>query len=519
MLAGEHPGADWRLAMRVRRLGCWLTVGATVVVLGLCRPAGAEPADALLDAVKRADNTAVRTLLTQRIDVNQPGLDGTTALHWAVHRDSLDLVDLLIRAGAQVNAANRYGVAPLSLACENGNAVIAERLLEAGADANAVAGGDAALLTAARTGNVAVVKALLAHGASVNATESWRGQSALMWAAIENNAAAATALVEAGADLTQRSKGGFTALLFAIRSGRIAAVRALLDAGANVNETMPDGTSGLVLAIINAHYELAAVLVDRGADANADGQGWTPLIQVAWSRRPNGGLANPSAVPTGTLDSAKLVERLLAHGADPNGRLKKDRNLGLDDRNNLNRVGATPFLLAAKSGDVELMRILVAHGADPRLPTIDHSTPLMAAAGVGVWNVGESAGTNEEALEAVKLALALGGDVNAANDFGYTALHGATHRGANAIVQLLADNGARIDAPLTKDGPMRGGSLAWKAGWTPLTIAQGVFYAGTFKRQLETAQLLRELMTARGLPVVEQADSSAAPGAATPGLP
>jgi ankyrin repeat protein len=498
--------------MRLTGVGsCWV---ALILSVGSLDAAGAEVT--LTEAVKNADVVAVRALLQQRVDVNQSESDGTTALHWAVHRDDLPIVDLLIRAGANVQAANRYGVAPLSLAAENGNATIIERLLEAGADPNAVAGGDTVLMTAARTGSVGAVKALLARGALVNATESWRGQTALMWAAIENNAAAATALVNAGADLHQRSKGGFTALLFAIRSGRIDAVRALLESGADVNETMPDGTSGLVLAIINAHYQLAAVLVDHGADPNADTQGWTPLHQVAWSRRPNGGLANPPAVPTGTLDSLELIKRLLAHGATVDARLKKDRNLGLDDRNNLNRVGATPFLLAAKSGDLEMMRVLVAHGADPLLPTLDHSTPLMVAAGVGVWNVGESAGSNDEALAAVKLALELGGDVNAANDFGYTAMLGAAHRGATAIVQLLAERGARLDAALTSDGPMRGGALAWKAGWTSLTIAEGVFYAGTFKRQLETAQLLRQLMAARGLPTDQHADGST-PAAAPAG--
>jgi ankyrin repeat protein len=371
-------------------------------------------------------------------------------------------------------------------------------------------------MTAARTGSAGVIRALLAYGADANARESWRGQTALMWAAIENNAGAVRALVDGGADVGLRSKGGFTALLFAVRAGRIEAVRALLESGANVNEAMPDGTSALVLAIINAHYELAWVLADNGADVNADAQGWTPLHQLAWTRRPNGGLANPAAVPTGTLDSLELARRLLRRGAAPDARLKKDRNLGLDDRHNLNRIGATPFLLAAKAADAALMRVLVDHGADPLLPTEDHSTPLMVAAGVGVWNVGESAGTNEEALEAVKLALDLGGDVTAANDFGYTALHGAAHRGANAIVELLVGKGARLDARLTKDGPMRGGSLAWKAGWTPLAIADGVFYAGTFKRQLETAALLRRLMGEQGLPLETQADATGGSAAADP---
>jgi uncharacterized protein len=489
--------------MTRRVLGVWCTAFA----LSASSVAGASRVVPLSEAIRKQDAAAVRTLLQQHVDVNLVEGDGTTALHWAAHLADLDTVTLLLDAGANVEAANRYGVKPLSLACETANAAVVERLLEAGADANVVAGGDTALMTAARSGNVAVIRALLDYGADVNAHESWRGQTALMWAATENNAGAVKALVEGGADLGQRSHGGFSALLFAVRAGRIEVARALLESGANVNETLPDGTSALVLAIINAHYELAGVLVDSHADVNADAQGWTPLHQLAWTRRPNGGLANPAAVPTGTLDSLDLARRLLEHGAAPNARLKKDRNLGLDDRHNLNRIGATPFLLAAKAADVDLMRVLVEHGADPLLPTSDHTTPLMAAAGVGVWNVGESPGTNEEALEAVKLALALGGDVTATNDFGYTALHGAAHRGANDIIELLVSKGARLDAPLTKDGPMRGGSLAWKAGWTPLTIADGVFYAGTFKRQLETASLLRKLMTERGLPVDSQPET------------
>ena len=282
-------------------------------------------------------------------------------------------------------------------------------------------------------------------------------------------------------------------MLFATRAGHIETTRVLLEAGADVNGTLSDGTSALALAIINAHYELAAVLLDAGADPNADGQGWTALHQVAYTRSPNIGLANPGALPTGTVSGLALVSRLVEHGANVNARHTKERQLknGLDDRNVLNRVGATPFLLAAKHADAALMRALVVHGADPLLTTEDGTTPLMAAAGVGIWVVGESAGTNEEALEAVQLALELGGDVNAVDDYGYTALHGAAHRSAVAIVRLLADEGATLDAQLTKTNPKRG---AAKEGWTPLTIAEGVFYANTFKRSFETAALLRDLM-------------------------
>lgn len=469
----------------------WIVVFAVGSALAL-----AQDDAALVDAVKRADPAAIRNLLARHVDVNAPEADGTTALHWAVHRQDLGTVDALIRAGASVTAANRYGVTPLALAAEGGSAPILERLLKGGADPNTVvADGQTPLMTAARTGNVDAIKVLLSYGADVRAHERWRGQTALMWAAAENNAGAARVLLEAGSEPSARSSGGFTPLLFAVRAGHIDTAEVLWSAGANVNDTLPDGTSAVVLAVMNAHYEMAARLVKSGADPNAAEQGWTALHQLAWTRRPNKGFANPGPVPTGRLSSLALVSELVAAGANVNAREAKEPKDGY--RNLLGRAGATPFLLAAKSADVDFMRALLAKGADPRLPTFDRTTPLMAAAGVGIWAVGESPGTNEDALEAVKLTIELGGDVTAVNDYGYTALHGAVHRGANAVVQLLADKGAKLDATLTKSG---GGGVGWKEGWTPLAIADGLFYANSFKRYPETAALLRRLMQERGLP-------------------
>ena len=538
------------MALRApRALGLTLWLAVCFLVPNL----GAASTDApLVNAVKLGDTAAVRVLLGQHPDVNAAEPDGTTALHWAVQRDNLEVVDLLLRAGASAKTANRYGVTPLSVACTNGNAAIIQKLLNAGADPNAPApDGETALMTAARTGKVAAVKMLLASGADVNAKEQARGQSALMWAAAENHAEAAAALVEANADVSARSNGGFTALLFAVRAGSMDAVKILLDAGASANDAIQPpgaarpaattraqpaggqqaaapgatrpaatptrtepaggqqaaapqraqttnglqqllsvfntgsrgrsgagGTDALMLAITNAHFELAALLLDRGADPNADAMGWTALHQLAWTRRPPIQHGLPPPVQTGNVDSLTLARKLLERGANPNARMTREPSDGA--RNILNRLGSTPFLQAAKLGDIPYMRLLVEHGADASITTEEGATALMAAAGVGIWQVGESAGSNEEAFEAVKICYGLGNDVNASDVNGDTALHGAAHRGANEVVRFLVEKGAKMDVPNT-------------LGWTPWIIADGVFYPNTYNRRLDTAQLLVKL--------------------------
>jgi ankyrin repeat protein len=499
-------------------------VAGLIVTLAAATAAGAAERVPLIEAVKSSDAAAVRMLLAKRVDVNAPESDGTTALHWAVHRDDVEMVDLLLGAGAQVNAANRHGVAPLSLACTNGHAAIVGRLLKAGANVNApLRGGETPLMTAARTGKADVIRALLAYGADPNAREGARGQTALMWAAAENNAGAIEVLVEAGADLKARTMNAaaaqaprpttgvfsaatgvaapaaargpsFTALLFAVQLGHLEAARALLDAGADANDALPDGTSALVLAAMNGHWELGAFLVDRGADVNAAKQGWTALHQIARIRRTNIGFLPPPA-GKGNLSSTELAKKLIARGADVNAVMTRDFRDGY--RNRLNRIGATPFLLAAKSVDTELMRVLLASGADPLKPNADKTTPLMVAAGVDMWNPGEDGGSTPdhepEALEAVKMLVELGNDVNAANDRGETALHGAAYRGAPSIAAYLVEKGATIDARS-------------KQGWTPWTIANGVFYTLFFKEQRPTADLLGRLMAERGISTEGMAD-------------
>jgi ankyrin repeat protein len=465
---------------------------ALVLLAALGVPPGAAVTEtALLRALKNGDITAVRSLVRNGAEINSAEPDGTTPLHVAVLRNDTESVELLLRAGASARATTRYGVAPLYLACVNGNAAVIEKLLAAGADPDtALPEGETALMTAARTGAVPALKALLARGANVNAKEGWKGQTALMWAAAENNADAVKTLIEAGADIKTRTRSGaLSAYLFAARAGHIDVARIVLDAGANINETLPDGTSALLLTIMNAHYEAAAFLVDRGADPNADAQGWAPLHQVAWSRRPNTGSNIPGAILTGSLDSLELVRTLMQHGANVNARQKKEPKDGF--RNMLDRIGATPFLLAAKSADVPLMRLLLEHGADPKLTTEDGTTALMAAAGVGIWAPGENPGTEEEALAAVKLAYEAGsGSPSDVDKNGETALHGAIYRaGSIAVAKFLIDKGAKLDVVNNK-------------GWTPLIVADGVEYTpNVLKRYPETAAFLRQVMAERGLPV------------------
>ena len=458
---------------------CRTVAVAAVMLLAGVVPAAAEDAP-LFDAVKAGDAGAVGRLLADGVSVQTAEIDGTTALHWAAHHDRLRIAGLLLDAGAEVDAANRYGVTPLALASVNGSTPMIARLLEAGAGPNLPnPEGETPLMTAARTGNAGAIETLLAHGADVDAVEAWRGQTALMWATAQNQVDAVEALLAAGADPQARSGRGFTPVLFAAREGHVDVLGLLAGAGADVDDALPsNGMSALVLAVYNAQYDFAKALLDLGADPDAAGNGWTALHQVVWTRSPNLGRNPPFPVPLGDLDAFDLVRALAAAGANLDARQTSEPRDG--NRNVLNRIGSTPFLQAAKVADAAMMQLLVDLGADPSLATEEGATPLMAAAGVGIWKIGENPGTNDEALEAVELAWKLGNDVNAADTNGDTALHGAIHRGAGNIVRFLVEKGADVDAVNER-------------GWSALSVAQGVFYPNTFNRHPELVTLLLDL--------------------------
>ena len=461
----------------------------------------------LADAAEHRNSGLVRELLAKGADVNAAQADGMTALHWAVNNDDAEMAGQLVRSRANVNATNRYGVPPLSTACTNGNAALVRLLLDAGANANAsLPGGETVLMTAARVGSLEAVKALLARGANPNAQER-RDQTALMWAAAEGHATVVRALIEAGSTINATLPSGFTPLFFAVREGHIDVVRVLLEAGVNVNETLQPkadrpasplgtnykpirkGTSPLMLAVENGHFDLAMALVEAGADPNDQRSGFTPLHAISWVRKPDASdVGDPAPIGSGSLTSLQFIHALVARGANVNARLGKGVPRPPASATLLGTEGATPFLMAADRADVPLMRELVKAGADPLLSNGDKTTPLMAAAGLGTSDPLEEAGTEDEALEATKMLLDLGADINAVDNKGDTAMHGAAYGNFPAIVQLLADRGADINVWKQPD----------KEGRTPLYIAEG-YKAGRPQPSRPTIDVIERLMAAAGV--------------------
>ena len=484
-----------------------LPCAAVALVLAFA-PAGAaaEIDSRLIDAIRSRDTAAARALIT-RVDVNVAQPDGATALHWAAHWDDVEIAGALIRAGARVNAANDLGVTPLLVAAADAGAAMVTRLLEAGADPNAVpASGETALMVAARTGRADSVRALLLHGAQVNARDGARQQTALMWAAAHGHADVVRLLVEGGADVHARTaarrrlgfvagnrngtghdpeairfysrdfeEGGFTALLFAAREDAVDAARALLAGGAGIDDMDAAGATALVVAAHSDSARVARLLLEQGADPNSDGAGYTALH---------------AAVLRGNVS---LVQALLERGAKPELPLTKPtpaRRYGNEYAFGDHLVGTTPYFLAAKFGELEIMRALAAAGARTRVQASDGSTAIMVALDTPATRTGNAEGFGSDrrdryglitavtpeqmeadALAIARLAIELGGDVNAVDSSGNTALHLASSKAFTRVIELLAARGADVNARNRR-------------GQTALAIAEAATAVGAARRRM-----------------------------------
>ncbi len=491
----------------------------------------AEPSPGVAEAVMHQDQAALRSLIEKKADVNAPLVDGSTALHWAVENDDAGTIELLLHAGAIPDVKDRYGLTPLYYASSNGNAAIIQKLLKAGANPNvANKEGDTALMAAARAGNPEAITALLGHDAAVNAKDGLTQQTALMWAVRANRAAAAQALLEHGADVSARTRtgkaperrlpgagggpgngshgtgivrggwpergvqdatpGGMSALLYAARDGRLDSAKLFLAASiaarADVNQTEANGITPLLMAITNDHVDVAQFLLDRGAAVNtADWWGRTPLWAAVEVRNRDMGRGGEHDIDRGA--ALDLVKTLIERGADVNARTKEYAPIRrwvtpLNDISWVDFTGQTPFLRAALSGDITVMRLLLEKGADPNISTFSGTTALMAAAGVN-WAENQTYTESKESLmEALKLCFEKGADVNAKNSMGITAVIGAANRGSDDMLEFLVQRGAKLDV---KDNE----------GRTPLVWAGGVFLAtNPPEEKPSTMALIKKLM-------------------------
>lgn len=421
---------------------------------------GAIAQTALIEATKDQNRNAISELLQQQVDVNAPQGDGGTALHWSVYRNNLEITELLLHHGAEPNATDDHGVTPLSLASLNGNPSLVRLLIDAGANVNiARTTGETPLMIAAHVGNTEVIEFLIGNGADVNARENIKSHTALMLAVAENHLDSVQLFIEHGANSTARSVNDYTPLLFAAQKGHIEIAKLLLASGADVNEAAPDGISGntnarwnlipdteastLLVAIDSDHEAMALFLLQQGADPDLDGAGRTALHSAVQHEMPT------------------LVQALLDHGANPNARLTRympvfSRVILIDNGLAIEKLGATPFFLAAGFGDLEIMDILIAGGADPFINSDDWTTALMVAAGVDFvegqdkynrrWFDDNVVALQESAMLAIKKCLQLGFDINARNQKNQTALHGAVYLGGNQLISYMIENGADINA-------------------------------------------------------------------------
>ena len=516
--------------VHVRRL-----VTASAVCLAVVATAAAQEPDLrLLTAAAEQDRAAVLALLDEGVDVNARRADGVTALLWAAYIDDVEMAERLLAAGADVDAADDHGVTPLERAAENASRRMTETLLAAGADSNAaMTSGLTPIMTAAQTGNAGVVRALLAAGADINAVVSTTGSTALMWAVVEQHDEIIRMLLDAGAAPSVSTVKGFTPLMYAAQNGDIETGRALIAAGVDINEPSTDGTHILPFSIVFSQDAFAMFLIEEGADPNGTMNGVSAIHAASgsarqwlldWDRRHgySGRYGRARRYSRSSLDADKrlpLVRALLDRGADPNRRINVSTMfmayIGYPKKGAFEPFacgtgdlrGATPLWIAAfDMGDsrryrqtqddealvdqpsqtdagVAILQALMDAGGDQHLTTVDGTTPLMMAAGLGrsSYRPREPRGIRTPGAEAAtKFLLEAGGDINATNEADYAALHGAAFRGLNEVIEYLVEQGADIDARDFR-------------GRTPYRMAEGSKQSFQFQTWPETAQLLADL--------------------------
>jgi ankyrin repeat protein len=434
----------------------------------------------LADAVRQGNTASVSVLLKSAAngELNSPSRDGMTPLLWAAQANDVEVSRLLLESGADANLGNRYGITPLWLAATNRSPSLMTALLEHGADASAaLPHGETPLMAAARSGDAESIRLLLEAGADPNAKEASLGETALMWAAAEDHAEAIRVLVAGGANPNLASSaldlapmnwlqigmvstvlpvGGWPPLLFAARENARAGALALIEAGADPDIRDPDGLTAMNVAVMNQHYDLAVALLEAGADPDvADRTGMTALygavematVGVVFGRPP---------VPRNDQHSATDFMRLaLEHGADPNARLTGPilaQHHGFPDR--ALAAGATPLMRAAKGHDAETLRLLLEAGASAQAQQDDGSGVLHVMATARARRSDEELAVAREVL---KLLLEAGAPLEAVAADGQTAMHRAARSGNSSFVEILFENGARLD-------------VADKEGRTPLDI-------------------------------------------------
>jgi len=536
-----------------------LLAGAAALISVLL-PLFAFEGSPVADAAANRDFAAVKTLLAQKADVNAAQADGSTALHWAVYWNNAEAVDLLLKAGADTKAATRLNATPLYVAAENGNAVMIQKLLAAGANPNqtVLSQNETPLMFAARSGNVDAVRALLDKGAQIEATEKLRGSTALLWAAEQDRPEVLKLLIARGAKVDAKTNiaapaagrgaarakggdakgkaapvaaaapapapakvtapiddddpdafarppaggnGGLTALILATREGGLESMKVLLDAGAPINQQSANGNTALIVAAMNGNAAAINFLLERGADINlANAQGWTPLYLTIKARTmEKGTMPNPRVDQAGLF---KAIEFMVDHKVDINARIRGNTEVHNGIAATwLREAGATAFLRAAFCADLPVMKLLLAHGADPNIATTDKTTALMALSGVGYADgFTHDFGTEQESLEAMQILIDRGAEVNAVNADGVTALHGAAHKNFLKGIEYLVSKGGDLsirshrETQYERKGGPGNTALDWATG-IQIGMQSAIYHE-------EAVDLISRLMIEHGLDAV-----------------